>query len=739
MPLINQVKQICDRLALAGWRNLFLQHGLDITARDLKTELTKELTNIDRSVPGFEDFAFEGTRGIEPGLPARSLLYHGFASTNVVKGADGLDLREFPTLAEIEAIENYVFGIEPPSLSDLSNRGRGQLMAIVVFASEYRPASETVHRKYADMCFSRTGVARVGTAAPVYDARNRGFVPFVEGDDFAFAVLGSRYSAYIAVQLQGNENVFGPMNFRNDQNREFWVPLHKLFDGDECIRGLNLNVSLEANHVNEKLRRLHLELQKKGLDTGWSEPDISQPPFIFSEGIAEWSRNPEHGKGMLMPVVHNNLIEAARYQNKPLTFKVPPNPENGFSPSLLIQSNGPSRPAPEYVHVRHQVQPDGTIVDLNNLPDVAQKVRQGGYDAQHYLDFTGDGWIDAVVPELATAFPRQVPAYSLVTAPDFYPNCDQRELLEWWQQRVPTSLRDSIWSQPPLTLSDERLAPNLQLEGADFRAEDTTATAIISLPSSGSARQMPLGNAQTMRHNYLPDAAAGVFAPGWDTSVDNTDDTNHLAAYGLGSPFPEDAKLCAALSAFWPAVAPDAGRSFSRNFATVSPMTDAEIIDLPWDGVVGPSVVIRNNQQLVEYTRFDHVDYIENSLNKKFSLSLTGKVDVNEYTNRVIAMTRAYRAAGIGDREKRAWGILSFRDVEREERELEVAMKQTGTRLQGNVYRFEFYRRGREIQHDSDFRKVYVEILETVVTFVGAPPRILVQRNNGGFQAVRTA
>ncbi|MCJ8283604.1 MAG: hypothetical protein MJK14_28430, partial [Rivularia sp. ALOHA_DT_140] len=255
-------------------------------------------------------------------------------------------------------------------------------MAIVVFASEYRPGSETVHRKHADMCFSRTGVARVGTAAPVYDARNRGFVPFVEGDDFAFAVLGSRYSAYIAVQLQGNEDVFGPMNFTNDQNREFWVPLHKLFDGDECIRGLNLNVSLEANHVNEKLRRLHLELQKKGLDSGWNEPDISQPPFIFSEGIAEWSRNPEHGKGMLMPVVHDNLIEAAQYKNKPLTFKVPPNPENTLSPSLLIHSNGGSRPAPEYVHVRHQVQPDGTIVDLNNLPDVAEKVRQGGYDAQ---------------------------------------------------------------------------------------------------------------------------------------------------------------------------------------------------------------------------------------------------------------------------------------------------------------------------------------------------------------------
>jgi hypothetical protein len=37
-----------------------------------------------------------------------------------------------------------------------------------------------------------------------------------------------------------------------------------------------------------------------------------------------------------------------------------------------------------------------------------------------------------------------------------------------------------------------------------------------------------------------------------------------IAAYGLGSPFPEDAKLCAALNSFWPAVAPDASCEIYR-------------------------------------------------------------------------------------------------------------------------------------------------------------------------------
>ena len=51
------------------------------------------------------------------------------------------------------------------------------------------------------MCLSRTGVARVGTSEPPYDAARRGFLPFDERDDHAFRVLPARYDAYIAVQL----------------------------------------------------------------------------------------------------------------------------------------------------------------------------------------------------------------------------------------------------------------------------------------------------------------------------------------------------------------------------------------------------------------------------------------------------------------------------------------------------------------------------------------------------------
>jgi hypothetical protein len=216
MALIDEVKRVCDRLAALGWRDLLLQHGLDITATNLKQELTKELAAIKRQIKGFEDFAFEGKRGIEAGNPARSLLFHAFASPNVVSA----NLSAYPTLAELEIIENYVYGVQPPSLQDLQVRAQRQPWAIVVFASEYRPAPETVHRKHADMCFSRTGVARVGTAEPLYDNKLRGFLPFVEGDSNAFRVLPARYSAYIAVQRSGNQDTFGPLRFQDEMTAD---------------------------------------------------------------------------------------------------------------------------------------------------------------------------------------------------------------------------------------------------------------------------------------------------------------------------------------------------------------------------------------------------------------------------------------------------------------------------------------------------------------------------------------
>jgi hypothetical protein len=53
MALIDDVKQICDRLAPLGWGALLQWHGLNIAAADLAGELERPLTGIRREIAGF--------------------------------------------------------------------------------------------------------------------------------------------------------------------------------------------------------------------------------------------------------------------------------------------------------------------------------------------------------------------------------------------------------------------------------------------------------------------------------------------------------------------------------------------------------------------------------------------------------------------------------------------------------------------------------------------------------------
>jgi len=376
-------------------------------------------------------------------------------------------------------------------------------------------------------------------------------------------------------------------------------------------------------------------------------------------------------------------------------------------------------------------------------------VTKGGYEALHYVDFTGDGWIEPSCSMLNNKFPRLIPAYSLVTAPDFYPNCDQRELMDWWLERAPKVLREFLWNAPPFTLADERVAPNLKLTNVDFKkddptvpradfvSEDKTVTAIVSMPFQTDRQERPLTPARRDRHSWLPDAAAGVFAPGWDVSLDVTGKVQHLAAYGLGSPFPEDSKLCAALSTFWPAVAPDAARSFSAKFATVCPMTDEEIGQtgaLPWDGVAGPRITQINGKDVVEYAEFDHVDYVQLALNNQFSMHLTAGIHIDEYVARVLAMARAYWAVGVRTtKEKTAWNVFSFRRLKADDPEFKFAAQQ-GTPL----WRFELYKPKR-LAAQKDPGKALFAISNRTVLIVGSTSMLMVSDKSGKLQPVQVA
>jgi hypothetical protein len=166
VALIGEVKTICRRLASAGWRDLFKVHGLDLEATNLADEFARPLSTIDRGRPEVRDFSVTANRGIEPGRPCASLLYHLLALPDVRPGPDPA---AFPTLLELDTIENYIFAAARRNLSDFVDP------VVAVFAYQYRAGFRAPHGFHGDTAYSRTGIARVGVRAPFYDAERRSF------------------------------------------------------------------------------------------------------------------------------------------------------------------------------------------------------------------------------------------------------------------------------------------------------------------------------------------------------------------------------------------------------------------------------------------------------------------------------------------------------------------------------------------------------------------------------------
>lgn len=731
MPLIDEVKAACDRLAPFGWRALILaatKNALDIlvpTATDLATRLDEDLlpSDVDRSVGGFEDFAQATTKGVFPGSPGRSLLYHAFSSPGVVLAPDGAALGGFPTPAEIEALENYVFGTRKATIAGLRALVGGDKLTVVVFAVEYRPAKDTPSRLQADLTFSRTGIARVGTAPARYDPSARGFWPEDEADPFAIRVCPARYAAYLAVKVKGA--IARPMRSQpGDDTRDFWQPVHKLFPGQECLVGVDVDVTYSAFHLNEKLRRIHTV----GLGTADSKR-LQSPPFRFADGIAELSVGNDLPPGTLVPVVHPRLVEPARdEEGKFVTFRVPANNGSAFA-AFEPRLPDAFRPVPEYVHARTTVDKTGGLSDLNQAADVRGRVASGKYDALHYVDFTGDGQVRVDCPGVTSldgVASKTVPSYSLVAAPDLFPAVGQRELTEWTETAISQAERDSIWAVPPTPLCDTRVAANLQLPGLSFDPKEVTVTALVTLRDDPPVAVGPPQSSDARRHSALPDDGAGVFAPGWDAAKDKSaTGVEHLAAYGLGSPFPEDAKLCAALSTFWPAVAPDVARTFLANTAsrrgTAAPLVDDEIgqvSGVSWDGIAGPLVVDVGGILFLEGADFLHADYVEEALNGRWSIRITASVTTAEYTGRTRAMARAHRALPVSNRN--AWFVISFRRVSPGDPELVSAQGMTSVLLAGPVFRIDLCRLVPATPVPTDVRRARMPINDRRLMFASA-------------------
>lgn len=799
--LIDAVAAACRRLAPQGWRQMLHDATggeLDLGARDLGHELAKKLTRINRAMPGFGDFAQAGTRAIEPGQPDLSLLYHAFASPAVVADGAGRPLKAFPTPAEIDALENYIYGVQAPSLADLRGIAAGRKLAIAVYALQYRNVAMSVHGRHAELCLARTGISRLGNLEPHYDARARNFVGVDEARPFDFRVTPRRFAAFLAVQMPGAAPSFGPQDaLASDHDRPFWVPIHKLFSGRECIRGLDLRVSLSCGLRNDEIAQFRHFLDQEGLKNNWTGETLEKYPFVIKDRqIGALSTLPEYGTGMLVPKP-NPLTQPAKYQGHLLTVPVDGAytsgqtnlqlsslqvlPPTEVGPPAYMDDAGQllQRPGPEYVNIRHRVLADGKIEDLNPRPDLQQVLRHGGYDTLQYIDGAGDGWVEAHCPELEPHVDGRLAAYCMVGLPDFFPKVTQRDLMQWWRTEVPALVRAALWVIQPLALSQTRIAGNITLP-VPFALDDTTITAIVTQPATHAGPVQQANGPWTIEKAGLPDGSPGLFDPGWDTSQgiyyeddrdptktykdDNRPIKKFLAGYGLGSPFIEDAKLCASLGAYWPGVAPDATREFQPDkrlnsieypYPSVIPLTDEEIGSaplpngkfMPWDGVRGPRAAMFQGKKVVAYTDARHVDYID--LPGTMTAALTARIDSPEYKARILAMEAVYWALGIHDpdfakqgdaheavnkviRAKAAWAVLSFRTIAADDKGMADAAEQAkaGGLPAGRRYAFEVFRWGKQTTDPADLRTVFVENLEQVSAYVAATT-VLIRHGDG--------
>ena len=681
MNTLAELRRVARRLVAVGWDEGLRKHGLDLEAALARDDegfaqaLAADLL-IDRDVPGFADFTTAGSRAIEAGKPAASLLYHAMASPFVHPDGTATpgEASRYPTLAELDAVENYIFGLHQVDLSQLRNP------VIAVLAYEYRTAPRSPHGQHADLAYSRCGVARVGTAASAYDAVNRGFAGIDKSD--AIRVVPARYAAFIAEHVKPTNRDAIMARQRGDQRRDFALPVHKLFPGSDCLADTELSIRFNEFHRNDKLARVHGEGGIRVVD-GFN---IDIYPFVRdSENSGDLVRLQREGASLaVVPIPNNELVRTAeQFNNRSgrteiVRFHVPPaTRSNRFFTSLYLPSaEGEARHAPEYVNIRHKVERHNNalrIVDINALPDddFSAHLRKGGYEAAHFIDDSCDGVVSTVVDGLPLPSQgdwRVLPAYSLVTAPDFLPMSDQTEITAW-SRRSPRNREGQFSQGSPDPLCEGRRPANLNLPlpgQPNARAFTETEEAIVAIVGTEPLSQGAGRNAIRRRSpSFLTDAASDEFAPGWDVSLDGQDGTLFYAAYGLGSPFPEDAKLCAALNSFWPAVAPDASRTFGMQFSpTAIPMLDGELGYHPthpaaragtvvagsgWDGEYGPFFEEVGGTTYVNYASIRRSDYVGNALKRTIRVNDTSSVTSNDLIARMEALQRCIAALPPGN------------------------------------------------------------------------------------------
>lgn len=723
----EKFKSTLDWMLKNGWSSYIqdeLNINLNISSATAPENLQQELSDMGnlRKIRGLEDFA--GKQLIQPGIPEESLLYHLMASPRVKSSA----IQSYPEIEQLDALENYIYGLvdlDKYPIKDLNN------VYLTVLAYEYRPGLKTppyfqypgARAKAARMVFSRCGVARIGTDPVNYDTENRLFTNEPKSSNKKnVAVTAARYGLFLVEIVEAKDSRLSIMNQQEKEAvkkhpRGFICPIAKIADTDAY------QVEYGHHHINEKLQRLskynYKDVPAKAINFN-NDLDPTREPFIrIDSSNTALAKNDEPmvnthqiGSSFLVTSVPNDLIRFAYQGDKLLTVPVPegwekrmhtnrrhsalklPNASGKEVTNVIISdviyrrsrrvtSLKSPKIAPLFLNIKFEADPTSETgykhIDGETYPGTSfeHKIEEGGYQTVIFEDSICDGAIAAqLVPKKLSTLPKilegkkqnVLSAFSLVTAPDFFPYIDSNDIRASYEPGRGVNTDQDFFEGGTMNLSGIRQRGNPALRNpfnvkepafaaniGDFKGFDTLTAVISSNKNMPEVQQDAIQNFKRdfLTSSFLPDTGTGVFFPGWDVTYSSEPGKQsiknpYIATYGLGSPFPEDMKLCAAANGMWPVTSPDAGRTFQGSLEafpivnlkpnTAIPLMDKEIGihpnsphvktygNLPnygWDGEQGPFIEVRGDTIQVNYTDIGRADYLQNLLDPSVGFDMS--------------------------------------------------------------------------------------------------------------------
>ncbi|HEX6182243.1 MAG TPA: hypothetical protein VFZ47_13415, partial [Chitinophagaceae bacterium] len=694
----NDFNEFIQWLKSAGWAS-YLQTALGINlfleGEELKKELLKEL-NADRlaalrqdAKSGYDDFA--GERLLQPGFPAYSLLFHSMASPRVRPA----EIKEYPTLQQIDTLENYIYAIcEWEQLKSIYNIDSLDNLVFAIFAYEYRPAFKTPHHAHADLVYSRTGIARIGSEPHNYDRVNRCYIdrPADPAKEKTAAVIPARYGLFIARKVK-NDNISlvksashkgkDSKDDRYDNNKVFLQPIRKVFENDTLVKNFS-NTQFAETHKTEKLLKL---ANSKGIEMlNNRKPKAKDSKDL----IIQDDQARRAGSSFLVISQPAALIRPAKEDGRVLFFKVPRRVlkpyDNRFFNAFCTQEvedvelldnnleryyNRYDAPRNQPMFVNITIRGNGKDDRYDTIPKTPNQgyenvVDAGKYWAPLFEDSICDGKVfisntNLLLEEKKLA---HLPAFSIVTAPDFFPQVDPLDLLAY-DNAPGISKESSFYEGGVASLATARIMPNPKMIETTQEVTKDTYLAVLSHMVKQQNR-IPPGKLDIYKNpaeergyeisSFLPDVASSVFAPGWDVTYCRRDKKEdiYIGTEGLGSPFVEDMKFCAALNGMWPATSPDNARTYQgsnepdyRN-PTAIPLLDVELgicgrgpagnanENWGWDGEQGPYLEnAGTGKWKINFTDLGRSNAVHNTLNGKIDLSQLRKLKSAELIARM--------------------------------------------------------------------------------------------------------